>query len=709
MIINSNTTFSGSFTEINKSALKAFSFQQPAEARKTRLSQTHGFCFIDSKGQLGILSSCHWFIKPDGSKLLIGSRGELLDHCVPSSVPDDPFCPNHFVSLATLEMVTLMDLPHFPTTRCDPCHVEPPEGTDANRDIHWPTPADEDFPVFSVFPTIFPLLEGVVLPDTINLKHPFPATWPDATPLEFVAWLRAFKYILDHNSGKSLHAHTQMFKASRIPAAASFDKLEFVTDPTIAAARLNFGSSEYAFVRKSFDQAREVAYLRVFAQSMKEIVENSKMTSSERERKQYRKQSQQDAMLQWRILLAHVSANDSVEPAELSPVFIGILQQENRSVAVKNYRREFSKFLATKRAQDPDNFVYRQATHIEEAVTHVFVLALQSFNVMNRGWINNVSEEIKTQLCVAHFFPNPVKSAVFTEYVRAGQRVLQQEAMEDKSKTDAKQLELFYQGSISSPSDVVSTICNLIVTFDFMIADMKSKPPFFLKPIRGMLDAIQSDSGRDWLSKYSSVDYLYVSLATSLQNLLVPFVGITSNPIMRRALAANQPLQLCHYVHAQQCTKRTVERLYHMITTGTLGMYRERPNLAFLLDSESTTKKHDSPSGSNAATSPAKKQKKDNEQKKHDASSEPTRNKTGLLHYTKDGHPPYTSVTTYHPTTGNKARLCTFFLFKNLACKHDSCRRVHLKKLANLSEEKRHELIQYVNTTDGVEWIRGPS
>jgi hypothetical protein len=83
--------------------------------------------------------------------------------------------------------------------------------------------------------------------------------------------------------------------------------------------------------------------------------------------------------------------------------------------------------------------VYRQATHIEEVVTHVFVSALQTFRWMGRGWID-ASAHIKTELCIAHFFPNPVKSAAFSAYVHAGQRVLHQEAIgEDKAKSDSKQ------------------------------------------------------------------------------------------------------------------------------------------------------------------------------------------------------------------------------------------------------------------------------
>jgi hypothetical protein len=320
----------------------------------------------------------------------VGSRGELLVHCVPSSVPGDPFSPDYFVSLVTQEMVTLMDLTHFDTTQRDPCQEEPGvEGTEGkNRDIHWNIPNDSDFPVFGVFPTIFPLLEGIVLPDTIDLRDPFPTTWPETTPLEFIAWIRAHKkYIWDHNSGKLLHAHSKMFRASRLPAGAAFSELQFVPNPTLSVTLLDFHSTEYDAVRKSFQQARELAYLRVsnlevfpvskndggnnkngsaqavgdaIASSMKDIVENSKMTGAERERKS----SQTDAVFQWGILFAHVSDNNLVvEPhaGELSPVFLEILQRQNRSLTVEKYRQEFSDFLATKRVQDPNNFVYRRA------------------------------------------------------------------------------------------------------------------------------------------------------------------------------------------------------------------------------------------------------------------------------------------------------------------------------------------------------------
>jgi hypothetical protein len=155
------STFSGSFTVPDKSAIKAFAVQVSAEARKDCLTQTPGFCFINANGRLVKVSSFLWHFNPDGSKLLVGSRGELLTHCVPISIPGDPFRPNHFVSLASQEMVTMMNLPHLTLGNRDPCQVAPPEGADTNRDIHWPLPSESECPVFSVFPTIFPLLEGV--------------------------------------------------------------------------------------------------------------------------------------------------------------------------------------------------------------------------------------------------------------------------------------------------------------------------------------------------------------------------------------------------------------------------------------------------------------------------------------------------------------------------------------------------------------------
>jgi hypothetical protein len=724
------STFSGSFLEPNPSAVKAFSVHVSAEARKGRLAQAHGFCFVDASGRLRKVSSLLWHFKPDGSRLLVGSRGELLSHCVPVSISGDPFCPNHFVSLATQEMVTLMDLPHLPLGRRDPCQVDPPEGPDTNRDIHWPLPSESECPVFSVFPTIFPLLEGIILPDTLNLTEPLPTTWHDSIPPEFVAWLRALKYIFEHNDGKSLHAFSKMFQADRIPIQAALPELSFADEPTLSVTLLDFETIEYEAVLKTFKQARELAYLRVsdsvtiqdltigggnngganssnavgdtLAQSMKEIVENSKLTGAERERKG----SQKDVLLQWSIFLASVSADNVIEPAVLSSEFKEILLRHNRSLAVETYRKEYADFLSSKRSQHPNNFVYRQATHIEEVVTHVFVSALQTFRWMGRGWID-AGGHIKTELCIAHFFPNPVKSAAFTDYVHAGQRVLQQEAIgEDKSKTDAKQSELFYQGRISSLSDLISTICNLIVTFDFMLADMDSKPPFFLKPIRALLDAIQGDAGNDWLNKHSEVTHLFVALASEVQQMLLPFINLATNTGIRRSLKANQPLSLAHFVEARNICKSPMERVYGAITTGSLGSFKEATTLGFLvIPTSSSGKKNASPSGPSSEGSPPKKPKT-----KPSASSTSPRDVSGFLKCTRHGGITWPVLLMVHPTTGDNARLCSFFIFQGKSCNHGSaCRRVHVKQFMDLAPGKRNELTQYVNATDGVEFVDPPT
>jgi hypothetical protein len=757
MTLNNNTTFasmlqhhgssktstlSGSFTDINKSAIKAFAFSLPLEARKARLTQTHGFCFIDPAGQMGKLSSFHWHFNPDGSKLLVGSRGEMLDHCAPASVLDDPFRPCHFLSLASQEMVELMDLPHFPITGRDPMQVEPPEGTPPNRDICWPIPTESEFPVFSVFPTIFPLLEGAVLPDAVDLTLPLPTTWPDDTPLEFIAWLRAFKYIWDHNSAKSLHSHAQMFCDS-FPVEASFDKYHFVTDPgTTVTLLLDFGSVEYEAVRKTFQQAREMAYLRVsnsapvpvtpnqggnqvagfpggndnshavgtaIARSMRDIMQESKLTGAERERKG----SQTDAIAQWRLLFASGNEdNTSVEPGVLSPVFSELLQRTSKSYMVEGYRKEYSDFLTNRRLKHPYNFVYRQATHIEETFTHVFMAALQSFRWMNRGWID-AGASIKTELCVAHFFPNPVKSAAFTDYVDAGRRLLHQESMgEDKSKTDAKQSELFYRGRIDTLSDLISTICNLLVTFDFMIDDMESKPPFFLQPIHALLDAIQSDAGKAWIEKHSSVDHLYVALVAEVQHMLLPFISLASNSSLRRALKADQPLSIRHFLDAKSCSKPPMVRLYDAFTTGTLGSFTERTTLAFLVSSDSSSsKKHVSSGGSTPDSSPSKKPKKDSANSRN-ANAPPDSNGVipGMLCWTKQGNPPFPVLKLNHPQTTSLTRICGYFLFKGRSCGNGiSCRNVHIGKVLHLPTAKRSEFLQYVNSTDGVQFDTGRS
>jgi hypothetical protein len=724
------STFSGSFLEPNQSAVKAFAVHVSAEARRARLAQAHGFCFVDASGRLRKVSSLLWHFKPDGSKLLVGSRGELLSHCVPVSISGDPFCPNHFVSLATQEMVTLMDLPHLSLGRRDPCQVDPPEGPDTNRDIHWPLPTESECPVFSVFPAIFPLLEGIILPDTINLSDPLPSAWNDSIPPEFVAWLRALKYIFDHNEGKSLHAFSKMFQADRIPLQAGYPELSFVDEPTLTVALLDFETIEYEAVLKNFKQARELAYLRVsdsatiqdlsiggtnnggadsstevgtaLAQSMKTIAENSKLTGAERERHD----SQKDVLFQWRIFLASVSADNVMEPAVLSPEFTGILLRQNRSLAVEAYRKEYSDFLSSKRAQNPNDFVYRQATHIEEVVTHVFVSALQTFRWMGRGWID-ASAHIKTELCIAHFFPNPVKSAAFSAYVDAGQRVLHQERIgEDKARSDSKQSELFYHGRISKLSDLISTICNLIVTFDFMLVDSDSKPPFFLKSIRALLDALQGDSGSDWLNKHSGVTHLFVALASEVQQMLLPFVNLATNTGIRRSLKANQTLSLAHFEEARNICKSPMQRVYEAITMGNLGAYKEATTLGFLVTPISSPSKQKAPpSGPSSDGSPPKKAKT-----KPSASSTSTRDVSGFLKSTRHGAITWPVLLMVHPTTGENARLCSFFIFQGKSCNHGSaCRRVHVKHFMDLAPGKRNELTQYVNTTDGVEFVDPPT
>jgi hypothetical protein len=362
--------------------------------------------------------------------------------------------------------------------------------------------------------------------------------------------------------------------------------------------------------------------------------------------------------------------------------------------------------------QKKHNFVYLQATHIEEVVTHVFVSALQNFRWMGRGWID-ASHTIKTELCVAHFFPNPVKSAAFTNYVHAGQRVLHQESMgEDKSKTDAKQSELFYHGRISSRSDLISTVCNLIVTFDFMIADMDSKPPFFLQSLEAMLDAIQGDSGRDWMEKHSQVDHLFVALAAEFQQILLPFINLATNTGIRRSLKSNQPLSYSHFVAAKNVGKSPMERVYDAITMGTLGTFRDQSTLTFLVSPESSpSKKHVSSDELASVTSPPKKSKKEREPHPKDSeSSDSTRNLSGLLKFTKQGRVQWPVLLMKHPKTGENARLCGYFLFKGKKCTSGTeCRRVHLTKLSNIPDGKRNDLLQYVNDTDGVEFTVPPT
>ena len=240
-----------------------------------------------------------------------------------------------------------------------------------------------------------------------------------------------------------------------------------------------------------------------------------------------------------------------------------------------------------------------------------------------------------------------------------------------------------------------------------MLADMESKPPFFLKSIRALLDAIQGDSGNDWLNKHSEVSHLFVALASEVQQMLLPFINLATNTSIRRSLKANQPLSLAHFVEARNICKSPMERVYGAITTGSLGSFKEATTLGFLVTPvTSPSKKKASPSGFSSEGSPAKKSKTKPTAPTSTASPTSTRDVSGFLKSTRPGAITWPVLLVVHPTTGENARLCSFFMFQGKYCKHGStCRRVHVNKFVDLAPAKRTELIQYVNTTEGVEFV----
>jgi hypothetical protein len=241
---------------------------------------------------------------------------------------------------------------------------------------------------------------------------------------------------------------------------------------------------------------------------------------------------------------------------------------------------------------------------------------------------------------------------------------------------------------------------------------MDSKPPFFLQSLEAMLDAIQGDSGRDWMEKHSQVDHLFVALAAEFQQILLPFINLATNTGIRRSLKSNQPLSYSHFVAAKNVGKSPMERVYDAITMGTLGTFRDQSTLTFLVSPESSpSKKHVSSDELASVTSPPKKSKKEREPHPKDSeSSDSTRNLSGLLKFTKQGRVQWPVLLMKHPKTGENARLCGYFLFKGKKCTSGTeCRRVHLTKLSNIPDGKRNDLLQYVNDTDGVEFTVPPT
>eukprot|EP00980_Cylindrotheca_fusiformis_P015136 scaffold4181_cov79-Cylindrotheca_fusiformis.AAC.1 len=172
-----------------------------------------------------------------------------------------------------------------------------------------------------------------------------------------------------------------MFRASSVPIDG-FGGLSLVPSPMFNYTTLEIGSPQHHIVLEKFNADREVAYFRAarseavntgdastnggggfttntakelgdaLTLSMKELVENSKYTGSERERTSTLKET----VNQFRILLAHRNPTTSeIEPATLSQEFNKIMLSCNRTVAVNDLRTGLADFLDTKRADQPMN------------------------------------------------------------------------------------------------------------------------------------------------------------------------------------------------------------------------------------------------------------------------------------------------------------------------------------------------------------------
>jgi hypothetical protein len=449
-------------------------------------------------------------------------------------------------------------------------------------------------------------------------------------------------------------------------------------------------------------------------------------TSAERERAK----ESEGATIKYRLMFGRtvevVDPSDpsskipSIQLAELTPVFLQVLQASKVPAAVQFFQDEIEHTVKGLAASD--NFLDSMSDVPVGMFDAVFIQCLRNFR-WAKDPFNMDKESVRDRIGIPHFAAPRQDRVQYKERVAAGRTIYRQEqAGEDKSRLSRKLSELYRFGRMHNVASIHVMLANFWLFGVLAIKDFATNPPDLWITLKEFLTALKSSQGKNWTGLHVSVPHVFYHMVGDLHGMIIPFVDLASTYNYIEAVKGSKPISAQAYADALYHARTHVLRLRTVFASGDLCEYRDIPPLMSLFsiatDSDgtrgnSTPIKRDPPQRPQQVVTPenppaGRPAGRPASQAAPATTLTPAqitvlKNK-GLVGYKGRGKPPVANdIWVDNPKTKKKSMLCSNFSTIGYYCRFgDACGFFHFRSLRDLPEGPRAAYKTFVEQTEGL-------
>jgi hypothetical protein len=262
----------------------------------------------------------------------------------------------------------------------------------------------------------------------------------------------------------------------------------------------------------------------------------------------------------------------AIQLAELTPVFLQVLQTSKTTAAVQMFQDEVEHTV--KGLSTNDNFLDSMSDVPIGMFGGVFISCLRNFWWANDPY-NMDKESVQDRLGIPHFAAPRQDMVQYKERVAAGRTIYHQEQVgEHKSRLVRKLSELYWFDRMRNAASVHIMLANFWLFGILTIKDFAKNPPDIWISLKEFLMALKSPQGKNWTGLHVDVPHvIYHMVGDLVHGMIIPFVDLALTYNYNQAVKNKHPISPQAYADALYHARTHVLRLRTVFASGDLSEY----------------------------------------------------------------------------------------------------------------------------------------
>jgi hypothetical protein len=607
--------------------------------------------------------------------------------------------------------------------------------------LHWPDQTKA--PLIALLPLIIPILPGMSLPESFDMK-----TFKIPVTLEYAclrAWQKGIVWSHEFNGQFAATQGGPLFRAGSFPQDTTFSGIEKIAsmliDSTIfvpvtaltnkkaydAVVESTSGLSNglYYFLGSSMPAPKESGPRVITEDDIKvTVVTPPKATKTEEEQLKHSESVSHKYALSFAMVDFETK---TVTHPTISPEFKDILSATNKTAALKTIQDHVAIISEQKSNEDTrmSAYVSIESKHI----TSGLLSCIRNFEWFS-GYPSAEMEDFKTTASPANFLPLNKGSVSYTNVCVDEVNALFRKEYVTRGSKDAVRGGM-YHGKLHSIKDVISMVANTNAFLCHFIPDYtKSLCHKMVMEYVDILTCYQSQ--RFWEVYDTNEDpAIRLNVVQDVCQIYGEFHRLGNQPSLVNKVSKQEDVGAITYERAKLAANRNTTNLLDAINNCRPGLYGDLPKtLSGYMDCCHPCSAGSPPPPSVAKRGgPAKEQPKGSTKeepkpkptKKQKAKEDPTHSKElspeevkrleqdkekGLFTWESDGS---RKIPKFPPIRVKGKPLCIFYMTRGFSCNYgDKCTRCHIFKMDQLDAQAQKDLIEYIaKPTTDLKWAAG--